>query len=57
MGLGITLEDYKSKDKKLKELQKYIIKEKFASRFKNAELIENSGKAWQLPLGSPRKIV
>ena len=55
VGLGITLEDYKSKDKKLKELQKYIIKEKFASRFKNAELVENSGKAWQLPLGSPRK--
>ena len=55
VGLGITLEDYKSKDKKLKELQKYIIKEKFASRFKNAELVENSGKAWQLPLGSPRQ--
>ena len=54
VGLGITLEDYKSKDKKLKDLQKYIIKEKFASRFKNAELVENSGKAWQLPLGSPR---
>ena len=55
VGLGITLEDYKSKDKKLKDLQEYIIKEKFASRFKNAELVENSGKAWQLPLGSPRK--
>ena len=55
VGLGITLEDYKNKDMKLKELQRYIIEKKFTSRFKNAKLVEDSGKAWQLPLGSPRK--
>ena len=55
VGLGITLKDFKNKEMKLKELQKYIIDEKFASRFKNAKLVKDSGKAWQLPLGSPRK--
>ena len=55
VGLGITLKDLKSKEMKLKELQKYIIEEKFASRFRNAELVKGSGKGWQLPLGSPRK--
>ena len=55
VGLGITLKDLKNKEMKLKELQKYIIEEKFASRFRNAELIKDSGKGWQLPLGSPRK--
>ena len=55
VGLGITLKDFKNKEMKLKKLQKYIIEEKFVSRFKNAELIKDSGKAWQLPLGSPRK--
>jgi len=55
VGLGITLKDLKNKEMKLKELQKYIIEEKFSNRFKNAELVKDSGKAWQLPLGSPRK--
>ena len=55
VGLGITLKDLKNKEMKLKELQKYIIEEKFANRFRNAELIKDSGKGWQLPLGSPRK--
>tara|TARA_Y100001970_G_scaffold260492_1_gene342636 strand:+ start:1934 stop:3259 length:1326 start_codon:yes stop_codon:yes gene_type:complete len=55
VGLGITLKDLKNKDMKLKELQNYIINEKFAERFKNAKLVKNSGKGWQLPLGSPRK--
>ena len=55
VGLGITLKDLKNKDMKLKELQNYIITKKFAERFKNAKLVENSGKGWQLPLGSPRK--
>jgi len=55
VGLGITLKDLKNKEMKLKELQKYIIEEKFSNRFKNAELVKDSGKGWQLPLGSPRK--
>ena len=55
VGLGITLKDLKDKEMKLKELQNYIIKEKFADRFNNAEMIKDSGKGWQLPLGSPRK--
>ena len=55
VGLGITLKDLKKKEMKLKELQKYIIEEKFSNRFKNAELVKDSGKGWQLPLGSPRK--
>lgn len=55
VGLGITLEDLKNKEQKLKELQNYIITEKFAARFENATLVENSGKNWQIPLGSPRK--
>jgi len=55
VGLGITLKDLKRKEMKLKELQKYIIEEKFANRFRNAELVKDSGKGWQLPLGSPRK--
>ena len=55
VGLGITLKDLKNKEMKLKELQKYIIEEKFANRFRNAELIKDSEKGWQLPLGSPRK--
>ena len=55
VGLGITLKDLKNKEMKLKELQKYIIEEKFSNQFKNAELVKDSGKGWQLPLGSPRK--
>jgi len=55
VGLGITLSDLKNKKLKLKELQKYIINEKFSDRFENASLVEGSGKSWQLPLGSPRK--
>ncbi len=55
VGLGITLDDLKHKEQKLKELQNYIINEKFADRFDNATLVENSGKSWQIPLGSPRK--
>ena len=55
VGLGINLNDLKNKEHKLKELQNYIITEKFSNRFKNANLVENSGKSWQLPLGSPRK--
>tara|TARA_B100001250_G_scaffold411685_1_gene440914 strand:+ start:1414 stop:2739 length:1326 start_codon:yes stop_codon:yes gene_type:complete len=55
VGLGITLKDLKNKEMKLKELQNYIINEKFADRFKDATLIKSSGKGWQLPLGSPRK--
>ena len=55
VGLGITLKDLKNKEMKLKELQKYVIEEKFSNRFKNAELVKDSGKGWQLPLGSPRK--
>ena len=55
VGLGITLKDLKNKEMKLKELQKYIIEEKFSNRFRNAELVKDSGKGWQLPLGSPRK--
>ena len=55
VGLGITLNDLKNKEMKLKELQNYIINEKFADRFANAELVRDSGKGWQLPLGSPRR--
>ena len=55
VGLGITLKDLKNKKTKLKELQKYIIGERFSERFENASLMEGSGKSWQLPLGSPRK--
>ena len=55
VGLGITLKDYKNKELKLKELQEYIINEKFKDRFVGAELVKDSGKGWQLPLGSPRK--
>tara|TARA_B100000609_G_scaffold198838_1_gene199550 strand:- start:1298 stop:2593 length:1296 start_codon:yes stop_codon:yes gene_type:complete len=55
VGLGITLKDYKDKELKLKELQEYIINEKFKDRFVGAELVKDSGKGWQLPLGSPRK--
>ena len=42
---------------KLRALQEWVIKEdkKFSKRFRNATMIEKSGKGLQLPFGSPMK--
>ena len=45
------------KKKKLKALQKDVIENHplFKERFADAEMLDGSGKGWQLPFGSPRK--
>ena len=56
VGVGVVLADLDKQKRKLKDLQADIIAEHptLSQRFVNAEMVENSGKGWQLPFGSPR---
>ena len=57
VGIGMVITEMDKQKVKLRALQEWVIKEdkKFSKRFKNATMIEKSGKGWQLPFGSPRK--
>ena len=57
VGIGMVIGLLKKEKKKLKALQKDVIENHplFKERFANSEMIEGSGKGWQLPFGSPRK--
>jgi len=57
VGVGMVINLLKKEKKKLKALQKDVIENHplFKQRFANSEMIEGSGKGWQLPFGSPRK--
>ena len=57
VGVGMVINLLKKEKKKLKALQKDVIENHpiFKERFANSEMIEGSGKGWQLPFGSPRK--
>ena len=56
VGVGVVLADLDKQKRKLKDLQACIIAEHptLSQRFSDAEMIEGSGKGWQLPFGSPR---
>jgi len=57
VGIGMVIGLLKKEKKKLKALQKDVIENHpiFKERFADAEMIDGSGKGWQLPFGSPRK--
>ncbi len=57
VGIGMVTSELKKRNVKLKSLQKNIIKTNpiFSKKFKSASMIKGSGKAAQLPFGSPRK--
>ena len=57
VGIGMVIGEREKENTKLKKLQKWVIEEspKFKKRFANAEMVPRTGKAWQLPFGSPRK--
>jgi flavin-dependent dehydrogenase len=57
VGIGMVINEMNKKSVKLKKLQKWVIEEHpvFSERFKNATMIEGSGRGHQLPFGSPRK--
>ena len=58
VGIGMVIGLLKKEKKKLKALQKTLLKTTLYSkeRFANSEMIEEgSGKGWQLPFGSPWK--
>lgn len=57
VGVGVVLSELDKQKRKLKEMQAEIISShpSLGPRFSNAKIIENSGKGWQLPFGSPRK--
>jgi len=57
VGIGMVIKEMNKQSVKLKKLQKWVIEEHpvFSKRFKNATMVEGSGKGHQLPFGSPRK--
>jgi geranylgeranyl reductase family protein len=57
VGIGMVINEMNKQSVKLKKLQKWVIEEHpvFSKRFKNATMIEKTGKGHQLPFGSPRK--
>ena len=57
VGIGMVIDLLKKNKTKLKAMQKDVIENHplFKERFAEAEMIEGSGKGWQLPFGSPRK--
>ncbi len=57
VGIGMVISEMNKQKVKLRALQEWVIKEdkKFSKRFRNAKMVEKSGKGWQLPFGSPRK--
>ena len=57
VGIGMVLGLMDKQKKKLKSLQASVIANhpSFKERFADAEMIEGTGKGWQLPFGSPRK--
>ena len=57
VGIGMVMGLLDKQKKKLKTLQADVIANHplFKERFADAELIEGTGKGWQLPFGSPRK--
>ena len=57
VGIGMVISEMDKRKVKLRKLQEWVINEhpKFSKRFKKAQLIEKTGKGWQLPFGSPRK--
>ena len=57
VGIGMVINEMNKRSVKLKKLQKWVIEEHpvFSERFKNATMLEGSGKGHQLPFGSPRK--
>ena len=57
VGIGMVIGLLKKEKKKLKALQKDVIENHplFKERFADAEMLDGSGKGWQLPFGSPRK--
>ncbi len=56
VGIGMVISEMSKHDVKLRGMQTSLIEShpQFAERFANAEMIEGSGKGWQLPFGSPR---
>lgn len=57
VGIGMVIKEMNKQSVKLKKLQKWVIEEHpvFSKRFKNATMVEGTGKGHQLPFGSPRK--
>jgi len=57
VGIGMVISEMNKRSVKLKGLQKSIIEDHphFSKRFRNASMINGSGKGYQLPFGSPRK--
>ena len=57
VGIGMVISEMNKRSVKLKGLQRSIIEDHphFSKRFRNASMIEGSGKGYQLPFGSPRK--
>lgn len=57
VGVGVVLSELDKQKRKLKEMQAEIISShpSLSPRFADAEMVEGSGRGWQLPFGSPRK--
>ena len=60
VGVGMVISEQRKQEgmrSSLKKMQKWITDEsdRFSHRFKKAQMVEGSGRGWQLPFGSPRK--
>ena len=60
VGVGMVISEQRKQEgmrSSLKKMQKWITSEsgRFSHRFKKAQMVEGSGRGWQLPFGSPRK--
>ena len=59
VGVGMVISEQRKQKgmrSSLKQMQKWITNEspRFSHRFKNAQMVDGTGKGWQLPFGSPR---
>ena len=59
VGVGMVVSEQRKHEgvrSSLKKMQKWITNEssRFSHRFKDAKMVEGTGKGWQLPFGSPR---
>ncbi len=59
VGVGMVISEQRKQKgmrSSLKKMQKWITNEspRFSHRFRNAQMIDGTGKGWQLPFGSPR---